>query len=108
MCRTPHRTEQACADHARVLLTLAIYPAFVLLNKSPTTATLLSVVTAFSIVHSLNGGTVGAMLGELFPRSVVRHQLVAHAGAAQSIVDDNEPAQMCDAFLQVAIDCKRA
>lgn len=49
---------------------LAIWPAFVLLNKSPTMATLLGVVTALSIVHAINVGPVGAMLGELFPRSV--------------------------------------
>ncbi|WP_277184618.1 MFS transporter [Caballeronia sp. BR00000012568055] len=58
------------AQTTRVLLMLGIYPAFVLLNKSPTATTLLAVVTALSIVHSLNVGTVGAMLGELFPRSV--------------------------------------
>jgi MFS family permease len=58
------------AQTTRVLLMLAIYPAFVILNKSPTTATLLTVVTLLSIVHSLNVGPTGAMLGELFPRSV--------------------------------------
>jgi MFS transporter, MHS family, proline/betaine transporter len=58
------------AQSTRIALMLAIYPAFVLLNKSPTTATLLGVVTALSIVHAINVGPVGAMLGELFPRSV--------------------------------------
>ncbi len=60
------------AQTTRVILMLAIWPAFVLLNKSPTTATLLGVVTALSIVHAINVGPVGAMLGELFPRSVRR------------------------------------
>jgi MFS transporter, MHS family, proline/betaine transporter len=58
------------AQTTRVLLMIGIYPSFVMLNKFPTTTTLLIVVTALSIVHSLNVGTVGAMLGELFPRSV--------------------------------------
>jgi MFS transporter, MHS family, proline/betaine transporter len=58
------------AQITRVMLMLAIYPAFVLLNAAPTTATLLGVVTALSIVHAINVGPVGAMLGELFPRSV--------------------------------------
>jgi MFS transporter, MHS family, proline/betaine transporter len=58
------------AQSTRIALMLAIYPSFVLLNKSPTTATLLGVVTALSIVHAINVGPVGAMLGELFPRSV--------------------------------------
>jgi MFS transporter, MHS family, proline/betaine transporter len=58
------------AQTTRILLMLAIYPAFVILNKSPTTATLLTVVTLLSVVHSLNVGPTGAMLGELFPRSV--------------------------------------
>ncbi|KMZ13904.1 Permease of the major facilitator superfamily [Candidatus Burkholderia humilis] len=54
----------------RIVLMLAFYPAFVLLNHLPTPATLLSVVTLLSIVHSINCGPMGAMLGELFPRPV--------------------------------------
>jgi MFS transporter, MHS family, proline/betaine transporter len=55
---------------SRVVLLLAIYPAFVALNRWPTTSTLLTVVTLLSSVHAINIGGVGAMLGELFPRSV--------------------------------------
>jgi MFS family permease len=58
------------AQTTRILLMLAIWPAFALLNKSPNATTLLAVVTVLSIVHSLNVGPTGAMLGELFPRSV--------------------------------------
>ncbi|WP_250455952.1 MFS transporter [Caballeronia sp. ATUFL_M2_KS44] len=58
------------AQATRIVLMLAIYPAFVLLNRHPTAGTLFAVVTVLSVVHSLNVGPVGAMLGELFPRSV--------------------------------------
>ncbi|MDR5761623.1 MFS transporter [Caballeronia sp. LZ035] len=58
------------AQTTRIVLMIAIWPAFVLLNQVPTTGTLLAVVTVLSIVHSLNVGPTGAMLGELFPRSV--------------------------------------
>ncbi|MEA3094975.1 MAG: transporter, family, proline/betaine transporter [Caballeronia sp.] len=60
----------ALAQGSRVVLLLAIYPAFVALNRWPTTGTLLTVVTLLSSVHAINIGGVGAMLGELFPRSV--------------------------------------
>jgi len=58
------------AQGSRVVLLLAIYPAFVALNRWPTTSTLLTVVTLLSSIHAINVGGVGAMLGELFPRSV--------------------------------------
>jgi MFS transporter, MHS family, proline/betaine transporter len=58
------------AQGSRILLMLAIYPAFVALNRWPTTSTLLTVVTLLSSIHAINIGGVGAMLGELFPRSV--------------------------------------
>jgi MFS transporter, MHS family, proline/betaine transporter len=54
----------------RILLMLVFYPAFALLNRSPTPGTLLAVVMLLSIVHSINCGPMGAMLGELFPRPV--------------------------------------
>jgi len=54
----------------RILLMLAIYPAFIALNRWPTPAVLLSIVTLLSCVHAINIGGVGAMLGELFPRRV--------------------------------------
>jgi len=58
------------AQATRIVLMLAIYPAFVALNRWPSAATLLAVVTALSCVHAINVGGVGAMLGELFPRAV--------------------------------------
>ncbi|SAL00901.1 transporter protein [Caballeronia arationis] len=58
------------AQMTRVLLMLAIYPAFVALNRWPSATTLLATVTVLSCVHGINIGGVGAMLGELFPRSV--------------------------------------
>ena len=58
------------AQGTRIVLMLAIYPAFVALNRWPTATTLLTVVTLLSSVHAINIGGVGAMLGELFPRSV--------------------------------------
>jgi MHS family proline/betaine transporter-like MFS transporter len=58
------------AQITRLLLMLAIYPAFVALNRWPTTTTLLTVVTLLSSIHAISIGGVGAMLGELFPRSV--------------------------------------
>ena len=60
----------ALAQGTRIVLLLAIYPAFIALNRWPTTSTLLTVVTLLSSVHAINIGGVGAMLGELFPRSV--------------------------------------
>ena len=58
------------AQGSRIVLMLAIYPAFVALNRWPTPATLITIVSALSVVHAINIGGVGAMLGELFPRSV--------------------------------------
>jgi MFS transporter, MHS family, proline/betaine transporter len=58
------------AQGSRILLMLAIYPAFVALNRSPTPATLLAIVSGLSVIHAINIGGVGAMLGELFPRRV--------------------------------------
>ncbi|CAN0625807.1 MFS transporter, MHS family, proline/betaine transporter [Burkholderia multivorans] len=54
----------------RIVLMLAIYPAFVALNRWPGAASLLTIVAALSFVHSINVGAMGAMLGELFPRAV--------------------------------------
>ncbi|WP_431825046.1 MFS transporter [Burkholderia sp. F1] len=54
----------------RIALMLAIYPAFVALNRWPGAASLLSIIAALSVVHSINVGATGAMLGELFPRAV--------------------------------------
>ncbi|WP_174363520.1 MFS transporter [uncultured Caballeronia sp.] len=58
------------AQVTRVILMLAIYPAFVALNTWPATSTLIIVVALLSSVHAINIGGVGAMLGELFPRAV--------------------------------------
>ncbi|KWK76306.1 MFS transporter [Burkholderia ubonensis] len=54
----------------RIALMLAIYPAFVALNRWPGAASLLSIIAALSVVHSINVGATAAMLGELFPRAV--------------------------------------
>lgn len=54
----------------RVALMLAIYPAFVALNRWPGAASLLSIIAALASVHAINIGATGAMLGELFPREV--------------------------------------
>jgi MHS family proline/betaine transporter-like MFS transporter len=40
------------------------------LNRWPTPAVLLTIVSLLSSVHAINIGGVGAMLGELFPRRV--------------------------------------
>ena len=45
-------------------------PAFIALNRWPGAASLLSIIAALSIVHAINIGATGAMLGELFPRAV--------------------------------------
>lgn len=58
------------AQITRIVLMLAIYPAFVALNRWPTPVVLLSIVSLLSCVHAINIGGVGAMLGELFPRRV--------------------------------------
>ncbi|MGF6595555.1 MHS family proline/betaine transporter-like MFS transporter [Paraburkholderia sp. GAS448] len=58
------------AQATRIVLMLAIYPAFVALNRWPTPAVLLTIVSLLSSVHAINIGGVGAMLGELFPRRV--------------------------------------
>lgn len=54
----------------RIVLMLAIYPAFVALNRWPGATSLLTIIAALSCVHSINIGATGAMLGELFPRPV--------------------------------------
>ncbi|MET1535103.1 MFS transporter [Burkholderia sola] len=54
----------------RIVLMAAIYPAFIALNRWPGAASLLSIIAALSIVHAINIGATGAMLGELFPRAV--------------------------------------
>jgi MFS family permease len=58
------------AQGTRIVLMLAIYPAFVALNRWPTPAVLLTIVSVLSCLHAINIGGVGAMLGELFPRRV--------------------------------------
>jgi nitrate/nitrite transporter NarK len=54
----------------RIVLMVAIYPAFIALNRWPGATSLLSIIAALSIVHAINIGATGAMLGELFPRAV--------------------------------------
>ncbi|GBH23140.1 MFS transporter [Burkholderia vietnamiensis] len=54
----------------RIALMVAIYPAFIALNRWPGAASLLSIIAALSIVHAINIGATGAMLGALFPRAV--------------------------------------
>ncbi|WDD92110.1 MFS transporter [Burkholderia sp. FERM BP-3421] len=54
----------------RIVLMIAIYPAFVALNRWPGAGSLLSIVAALALVHAINIGACGAILGELFPRRV--------------------------------------
>lgn len=54
----------------RIALMLAIYPAFVALNRWPGAVSLLTIIAALAAVHAINVGAMSAMLGELFPRAV--------------------------------------
>ncbi|AJX34377.1 MFS transporter [Burkholderia oklahomensis] len=54
----------------RIALMLAIYPAFVALNRWPGAVSLLTIIAALACVHAINIGAMSAMLGELFPRAV--------------------------------------
>ncbi|NIF71618.1 MFS transporter [Burkholderia sp. Ap-962] len=58
------------AGWSRLVLTLAIYPAFVALNRWPGAASLLGAIAVLSVVHALYCGATAPMLGELFPRAV--------------------------------------
>ena len=53
-----------------VLLGLAGYPAFLLIDAVPTLGTLLIVIVALSAVQSLYSAPIPALMGEIFPPSV--------------------------------------
>ncbi len=58
------------AGWTRVVLTLALYPAFVALNRWPGAGSLLGCIFALTFVHAISCGATAPMLGELFPRAV--------------------------------------
>jgi MFS family permease len=55
---------------SRVLLILAIYPAFMLINQTPTVPMLLSVVGVLAVLVSFTAVPNIVMLPELFPREI--------------------------------------
>lgn len=58
------------AQATRVLLILAIYPAFYVLINHPSTSTLLGVIALLAIPHAINAGGSAALLAEVFPREM--------------------------------------
>lgn len=52
---------------SRALLTLLILPGFLMIEHSHSVTTLYAVVSALAALHSINAGSNGALLPELFP-----------------------------------------
>ena len=58
------------AGASYLLIALLIYPAFILLNASPTLGTLLAVVAVLSTLNATGGAPAITMLTEIFPTQV--------------------------------------
>ncbi|WP_179402481.1 MFS transporter [Burkholderia guangdongensis] len=78
---TDRYSRRAVAFWTRLLLTVLVLPGFLLILAWPSVAMLCTVVGVLAAVHSVNAGSNGVLLAELFPTSTRATALsLAYAG----------------------------